>query len=101
MNDLWCTTKYKTCLASDAAVPHHLAPRALLEGELCVGRRLREAVVAHRRPLLLAHDVAERLALEYCRPPLHRDSDLHFVEGEKVGSITERQQLELILFVAF
>ena len=62
-----------TCLAPDAAVPRHLAPRALLERDLRVGG-FGEAVVAHRRPLVLPHDVAERLALEYRRPSFHGET---------------------------
>ena len=61
-----------TPLAPDAAVPRHLALRALLQSDLrVVVGDLEEAVVAHRRPLVLPHDVAERVALQYRRPPFH------------------------------
>ena len=64
-----------TPLAPDSAVPRHLALRALLKSDLrVVVGHLGEAVVAYRRPLVLPHDVAERIALQYRRPSFHGEA---------------------------
>ena len=61
-----------TFLTPDPAVPCHLAACALLERvDLGVLGGLGEAVVANRRPPVLLHDVAERVAPQHSRPTLH------------------------------
>ena len=66
-------TRIIAYLAPDAAIPGHLALRALLEGDLRVGG-LGEAVVAHRQPPVRRHDVAEGLAVEDRSPSFHSET---------------------------
>ena len=70
-----------TFLTSDPAVPCHLAARALLERDLGVLSGLGEAVVAHRRPPVLLHDVAERVALQHSRSTLHAEFGREIMGG--------------------